>query len=135
VTLPGKEDAVRNVDAVPEASPGTVPEGIEGDKPFWPVAAAFLGAGFGALVLGVLTTLAEASSSLKDWLAFSSQVGPLSGKTIIAVAAWLVAWAVLSVTLRGRDIKPQTVYWITGLMVALGLLGTFPSFFERFAKE
>jgi hypothetical protein len=118
-----------------EPSRGSFTEEIEGERPFWPVAAAFLAAGFGTLVLGVLTTLAEAIPSLKDWLAFSSQVGPLSGKTIISVAAWLVAWAALSVALRGRDIKPQTAYWTTGLMVALGLLGTFPSFFERFTKE
>jgi len=126
---------VRNVDAVPEASSGSAAEETEGDKPFWPVAAAFLAAGFGVLVLGFLTALAEASTAAKDWLQFSSRVGPLSGKTIIAVAAWLAAWAVLSVALRGRDIRPATVYWMTGLMLALGLVGTFPSFFEKFAKD
>lgn len=117
-----------------QTSPDVPLAEIEDDKPFWPVAATFLAAGFGVLVLGVLTTLAEASPTLKDWLAFSSQVGPLSGKTIISVAAWLVAWAVLSVALRGRDIRPRTVYWLTGVMVALGLVGTFPSFFEKFTK-
>jgi hypothetical protein len=126
---------MRNADAVPESSSPMAPQDIEGDKPFWPVGAAFLAAGFGVLVLGVLTTLAEASTTIKDWLQFSDSVGPLSGKTLISVAAWLVAWAVLSIAIRGRDLKPQTVYWITGIMVALGLVGTFPSFFEKFAKD
>jgi len=107
----------------------------EGDPPFWPVAAAFLAAGFGVLVLGVLTTLAEASSAVSDWLAFSSSVGPLSGKTVISVAAWIAAWIVLSVALRGRNPSPAKVYWLTGVMVAAGLVGTFPSFFEKFASE
>jgi len=46
-----------------------------------------------------------------------------------------VAWITLSLALRGRDISPTAVYWWTGVMVALGLLGTFPSFFEKFAKD
>jgi hypothetical protein len=105
------------------------------DKPFWPVAAAFLAAGFGCLMIGILTTLSEASSAASDWLAFSAKVGPLSGKTIVGVGAWLLAWLVLYFVLRGRDIVPRTVYWITGIMIGLGLLGTFPSFFEKFAGE
>ena len=112
-----------------------IPQAQETDRPFWPVAAAFLAAGFGVLVLGVLTTLAEASVDVKDWLAFSSSVGPLSGKTLISVAAWVVAWIALSLALRGRNISPTAVYWWTGAMVALGLLGTFPSFFEKFASD
>jgi hypothetical protein len=112
----------------------TMPE-VEGDKPFWPVAAAFLAAGFGVLVIGVLTTLAEASESLKDWLQFIDPVGPLSGKTLVSVAAWLVAWIVLAIALRGRVISERTVYWATGVMVVLGLLGTFPTFFAQFAPE
>ena len=112
-----------------------LPDEFAGDKPFWPVAAAFLAAGFGTLVLGVLTTLAEAIPALKDWLAFTSQVGPLSGKTTVSVIAWLVAWVVLAVALRGREIHPRTVYWLSGLMIVLGLAGTFPTFFERFTEE
>ena len=105
------------------------------DRPFGPVAAAFIAAGIGVFVLGILTTLAEASTAVKDALQWSDSVGPLSGKTIIAVAAWLVAWAVLHIAFRNRTLEPRRVYWITGLLVVLGLLGTFPSFFEKFASE
>jgi hypothetical protein len=124
-----------DVGTTPETAPGAAPAMEEADKPFWPVAAAFLAAGFGVLVLGFLTTLAEASEGLKDWLQFMDPVGPLSGKTLVSVAAWLVAWAVLAVALRGREIAPRTVFWITGVMIAVGVVGTFPSFFEKFAAE
>ena len=63
-------------------------------KPFGPVAAVFTAAGIGAVVLGILTTLSEASASIKDALQLSDRVGPLSGKTIFAVLAFLILWAV-----------------------------------------
>lgn len=112
------------------SGPGT---GI--DKPFGPVAAVFLAAGIGALVLGVLTTLAEASESFKSWLEWSTSVGSLSGKTIIAVIAFVVAWVVLGIGLRGRNPKPSTVFTWTAVLVAVGLVLTFPTFFQAFAPE
>jgi hypothetical protein len=105
------------------------------EKPFGPVAAAFLAAGVGALVLGILTTLAEASEGVKSWLEWSTSVGPLSGKTIIAVIAFVVAWVVLGIALRGRNPKPSTVFTWTAVLVAVGLVLTFPTFFQAFAPE
>jgi hypothetical protein len=120
----------------PETSQGSVDAGAElEDKPFYPVAAAFVAAGIGSFVLGLMTTLAEAIESLKEWLQFSDPVGPLSGKTIIGVGAFLVAWPILHVVLRGRRVSDRSVYWATGILVAAGLLMTFPSFFQRFAAE
>lgn len=114
-----------------QAKPATEEE----DRPFGPVAAAFLAAAFGALVLGFLTTLAEASEAVKDFLQFSDAVGPLSGKTSISVAAWIVAWPILHLALRRRDPSPARVYWVTAVLLVAGLIGTFPSFFQRFAAE
>src|SRR4029453_7395002 len=54
-------------------------------------AAALLAAGAGAFVLGLLTTLAEASTGTADFLQFNDRVGPLSGKTIIAAIAYFGA--------------------------------------------
>ncbi|HET7869596.1 MAG TPA: hypothetical protein VFM85_04680 [Actinomycetota bacterium] len=105
------------------------------DKPFGPVAAVFLAAGIGALVLGVLTTLAEANESFKSWLEWSTSVGSLSGKTIIAVIAFVVAWVVFGIGLRGRNPKPSTVFTWTAVLVAVGLVLTFPTFFQAFAPE
>ena len=107
----------------------------EEDRPFWPVAAAFLAAGIGVFVLGLVTTLAEAVETFKEWLQFSDPVGPLSGKTLLAVAAFVVSWPILHVALRGRDISERTVYMLTAALVVIGLIGTFPTFFESFAPE
>ncbi|MBI4259204.1 MAG: hypothetical protein HY658_01440 [Actinobacteria bacterium] len=122
----------RELEQRPEEEAAT---STEAPLSFGPLAAAFLAAGIGALVLGILTTLASASSSIKDALAFTDPVGPLSGKTTIAVAAWVVSWPILHLALRRRDPAPGKVYWATALLVVLGLIGTFPTFFEAFAAE
>ena len=109
--------------------------GASANKPFGPVAAVFLAAGVGALVLGILTTLAEANDGIKSWLEWSTSVGPLSGKTIIAVIAFVVAWVVLGIGLRGRNPKPSGVFTWTAVLVAVGLVLTFPTFFQAFAPE
>jgi hypothetical protein len=108
-------------------------EGV--DRPTGPAAAAMLAAGIGSLTLGIVTTLAEASTGFHDWLEWDKDVGPLSGKTIIAVIVFFAAWAVLGVLWRKRDVPLRTVSLVTLVLVALGLLGTFPTFFQAFAPE
>jgi hypothetical protein len=105
------------------------------DKRFGPVAAVFLAAGVGAIVLGVLTTLAEASEGIKSALEWSEAVGPLIGKTIVATIAFFVSWIVLHVALAGKDPEPGKVFAWTGVLVAVGLLLTFPTFFQLFAPS
>jgi hypothetical protein len=104
------------------------------DKPEGPIAAAIIAGGVGAASLGVFTTLAEASAGVKDWLAWSDRVGPLSGKTIMAVVVWLVAWAVLHVALRGRPYETRRALVVSLVLIALGVLGTFPTFFQLFGE-
>lgn len=105
------------------------------DRPNGPVAAVLLATGIGSLVLAILVVWAEASESFADSLAYSDRVGPLSGKTIWAVVAFLVSWAGLHAVLRRRDVNLHTVWLITLVLLALGLLGTFSPFFELFAPE
>lgn len=100
-----------------------------------PAAAALLGAGVGAFTLGLLTTLAEASTTIKDWLALTDAVGPLSGKTTYAVIVWLIAWGVLHYTVGRRTQLTATVLTVVVVLLGLGLLGTFPVFFQLFAAE
>jgi hypothetical protein len=101
-------------------------------KPNGPVAAAFLAAGIGAFTLGLLTTGAAASEALANALRWSTPVGPLSGKSTGAVIDWLVAWAVLGPRWRGKEVAFAPVYRWTLILLALGLLLTFPPFFEAF---
>ncbi len=101
-------------------------------KPNGPVAAAFLAAGIGSFALGVLTTGAEASEAVANALRWSAPVGPLSGKTGLAVIVWLVAWAVLASRWRSKEVAFRAVYRWTLVLIALGLLLTFPPFFQAF---
>jgi len=97
-----------------------------------PAAAAILASGFGSLALGLFTTLAQAISPIKDALNFYNPAGPLSGKTTLAVAAWLVAWAVFHKRWESIQVDVAKVFVTTLILIALGLLGTFPAFFEWF---
>jgi hypothetical protein len=105
------------------------------DRPTGPVAAAVLAAGIGAFVLGLLTTLNEASTGVHDFLEFDEDVGPLSGKTIIAVIAYVTSWAVLHGLWRRQNPVLRPILITTVVLIALGILGTFPTFFQAFASE
>jgi hypothetical protein len=107
-------------------------EPTEGTKPFGPVAAVFIAAGIGAVVLGILTTLTEANSSVEDTLKFNAGVGPLSGKTIVSVIVFLVIWAILHAMWRRKDPAPGRVFLWTWILLAIGLVLTFPIFFQLF---
>lgn len=106
------------------------------DNPDGPGAAAILAAGIGIFVLGLLTTLNEVSEGIHSFLdAFDGDggVGPLSGKTILASAAFFVSWAVLWGLWRNTDIDIKRAFWV-GL--GLGVAGTvlmFPPVFQAFA--
>lgn len=105
------------------------------EKPNGPAAAALLSAAIGSLTLGVLTVWNEASEGMHDFLELDTGVGPLSGKTVFAVIAYLIAWAILSPALWRRNVAWPAVLAVTGLLLAGGFLGTFPEFFKLFASE
>ena len=117
----------------PTSEPDGLPDVV--DKPEGPISAAIIAAGIGAAALGLFTTLAEASATVKDWLQWNDRVGPLSGKTLLAVAVWLAAWAILHVTLRNRPFETRRALIITIVLLALGVIGTFPTFFQAFTSE
>ena len=103
------------------------------DKPEGPIAAAIIAGGIGAAALGLFTTRAEASESIRSWLQWSDAVGPLSGKVLMAVLVWLVAWAVLHLALRNRPYETRRALVISLVLIGLGVLGTFPLFFQAFS--
>jgi hypothetical protein len=83
----------------------------------------------------LLTTLAEASTRVADALKWSDDVGPLSGKTILAVAAYFVTWAVLHAVWRRQNPNLRPILLAAAVLAALGIVGTFPTFFEAFAPQ
>jgi hypothetical protein len=119
------------VDEEPEATAATKPSG--------PAAAAIVAAGIGALALGLMVTMAELGQSYADLLRFDQNyglgtgVGPLSGKVIIAVVAFLASWAILGLMWRGREISVPKAFIATLVLVGLGFALTFPPVFVLFA--
>jgi len=109
------------------------PNPQEADKPLGPVNAALIAGGVGCLAVGVLTSLAEANASAKDFLTLSKDVGPLSGKTVFAVVIWLAAWAILHPVMRRSAMSFGRAFIASLVLTGLGLLLTFPVIFQAFA--
>lgn len=124
---PGRHD---DAGVAPELGPLNL-----ADKPDGPGAAAMISAGIGIFVLGLLTTLAVISAGVKSfllWWAWGQGVGPLAGKTTIAVLVWLVSWFILDRMWRRKDVELKTALYIGFALGILGAIGTFPPFFELF---
>ncbi|MFE6282637.1 hypothetical protein [Streptomyces sp. NPDC057877] len=105
------------------------------DRPEGPISAAIIAAGVGAAALGLFTTLAEASTGVAEWMQWNDRVGPLSGKTLMAVIVWLVSWAILHLALRNKPRETGRALTVALVLIGLGVLGTFPTFFQLFAPE
>ena len=86
--------------------------------------AALLAAGLGALAVGLIVILNEAG--VLSVPALYAPAGGVSGRTTLATVLWLAAWALLHRRWRGRQLEPRRVYVVTLVLVALGILLTFP---------
>jgi hypothetical protein len=123
------------VTQLPKAAATKGQEQVETRVATGEAAAAFLAGGIGCFVLGLLVTLTEmpALVDLKNALIWSVPVGPLSGKTGVAIIAFLLSWAIAHFTMRTKDVNLKTYVIVAGVLTALGFLMTFPPFFELFA--
>jgi hypothetical protein len=97
-----------------------------------PVAAAVLSCGLGCFFLGVLAVAADGSKALASALNFSNPSGPLSGVTTVAIALWLIAWAILAARWKNRTVAFARVAAAAFTLLALSLLLTFPPFGDLF---
>jgi hypothetical protein len=92
--------------------------------------AAILAAAIGCVAFGLLVDLTEASKAASNALNFYNPVGDLSGKSIVAVVVWLIAWAVLHARWNNRAVRsPGKVAMLTFALLFLSLLAVFPPFF------
>ena len=89
-----------------------------------------LAAGLGCFTLGLLTVLTVVSGGVSDALTFSERVGDLSGVTTLATIVFFAAWIGLAFAWRRANPPLARVAAAAGLLIALGLLGTFPPFFN-----
>jgi len=98
--------------------------------PNGPAWAAILAAAIGCATMGLLVDLAEVSKSISNSLNFYNPVGDLSGKSIGAILAWLIAWAALHAGWKNRNIqRAGMVAAVSILLVLAALAMTFPPIF------
>jgi hypothetical protein len=96
--------------------------------PNGPAAAAILSAGVGCSVLGILAVVADASKPMARALTFYLPTGPLSGVSSMAILLWLVTWFILAKRWRTKTVAILKVNATAFLLLALGILLTFPPF-------
>jgi hypothetical protein len=99
-------------------------------RPAGPAAAVVLAAGLASFTLGLLSVLSAASGWVSDALTLSDRVGNLSGLTTAAGIVFFVAWVALAMAWRHADPPVPRVAAAAALLIGLGLLGTFPPFFN-----
>ncbi len=100
------------------------------DGPIW---AAILAAAIGCACFGALVDAAEASRDFSKSLSFYDPTGDLSGKSTLAIVAWLAAWLGLQLRWKKKNLqKPATVMLASIVLILSALLMTFPPFINLF---
>jgi hypothetical protein len=105
---------------------------LEGEPPSGPAAALILAGGIAVFCMGLVTTLGEASTGIADALQWNDRVGSLSGKTLITVSVFALAWAGLTALWRRANPPLRSITIASAVLIVLGLIGTFPTFFQAF---
>jgi hypothetical protein len=95
-----------------------------------PGGSAILAAGIGAFFLGLFSILGDAFQFFHNFFIFYNPTGPLSGVTTSAIIIWLGAWYVLSKRWEHKTLNMATINRGAFVLLALGLLLTFPPFMD-----
>jgi len=90
--------------------------------------AAFLAGGIGTFAMGFFAILNVAGVFSAP--AIYGPSGGASGRATFAVVAWLLAWAVLHTRWRDRHVESGRISTLTLLLIAMGILATFPPLWE-----
>ena len=98
--------------------------------PNGPAGAAILSAGVGCTLMGILSVAASASKPIAKLLTFYLPTGSLSGVSSVAILLWLATWFILAKRWRTKIIAIGKVNGAAFLLLALGVLLTFPPFAE-----
>jgi hypothetical protein len=86
--------------------------------------AAFLAAGIGTFTMGIVIVLNEAG--IFSAPALYGPAGGVSGRTTIAAAVWLIAWAALHHRWKDRALQSGRCYMLALVLAGLGILLAFP---------
>jgi hypothetical protein len=123
----GKPYRIEDLEAIPSTTETKVFPRISGA-----VSSAFLSSGIGCLLIGLMTTGAVISETLNHMLNWWGPAGPLTGKTSIGVAGWLISWFVLNSRWRNKEVDFGKIFAATLILIGVGFLLTFPPIFEAF---
>ena len=86
--------------------------------------AAFLAAGIGAFVLGLIVIVHEVGNVAIP--ALYAPAGGASGRSALAVVIWLLGWVLLHNLWKKREIQSRPVISATMTLIVLGLIFAFP---------
>lgn len=90
--------------------------------------AAVLAASLGCFALGVLAVAGDGWKAVAGLLTFYRPTGPLSGVSTVAILVWLATWFTGNRLWRGKKVALGKVSVAAFVLLALGLLLTFPPF-------
>jgi len=105
-------------------------KGVGEAIPNGPGAAAILAAGIGSAALGVFALAGDAFSAINRLFTFYKPSGALSGVSTVAVIVWLVAWYVLARRWATATVAMAQVNVAAFMLLAVGVLLTFPPFMD-----
>jgi hypothetical protein len=103
------------------------------DKPNGPAAAALLAGGLGSAIFGLIVLFSEVNESFGQALNWYNPVGPLSGKSTLGILAFFLSWIVLNSMWKNREVNFNSISTIALILLAIGLIGTFPPVWHIFA--
>ncbi len=105
------------------------------EKPNGPVSAVLLAGGIGSAVLGLGTLIYELNdtSAFAQSLSWYKPTGGLSGKSGLGIIAFFLTWAILHYVWKDKDTDFARISTISFVLLAVGLLGTFPPVWHLFA--
>ncbi len=99
-----------------------------------PISAALLAGGIGSAAMGLITLAFEINdkSAFATSLNWYKPVGGLSGKSTLSIIIFFVAWAILHYIWKDKETNFAKISSIAIALLVVGLLGTFPPFWELF---
>lgn len=89
-------------------------------------AAALLAGGIGCAVLGAIVLLSEISDPIGKALNWMNPVGPLSGKVILTIVVFFGSWLGLHFLWKDKEVNLRRIVVIAFVLLAVGIVLTFP---------
>jgi hypothetical protein len=91
-----------------------------------PAVAAVLAAATGVFMIGFLNIAGEFVGTIRNLLTWNRDIGSVTGKAGVAVIVWLLVWALLGASYRGRDVDAGRLLMISWVLIIVGFVLTLP---------